>query len=163
MGSAVVVRGLSCPTAGEISRTRDWISVACLARRILNHWTTKEAWRDDIWSRLWRRVRIWMVEPFRKRGSGAKSGQCCIHDIWGSNTFGCFTVYMFGEGSWAEAIMNGLNFSLENLDLTWLSGQSALKFVQEGSSIIRQVGWGDELGPQFSFFFLLYFFFFLIN
>ena len=33
--------------------------------------------------------------------------------------------------------MNGLNFSLENLDLTWLSGQSALKFVQEGSSIIR--------------------------
>ena len=42
MGSAVVVHGLSCPTAGGISWTKDQTHVLCFSMWILNHWTTRE-------------------------------------------------------------------------------------------------------------------------
>ena len=44
MDSLVVVRGLSCFEACGIlvSRTKDQTLAPCIARRSLNHWTTKE-------------------------------------------------------------------------------------------------------------------------
>ena len=35
--------GLVAPKHVESSRTRDWTGVSCIARKILNHWTTREA------------------------------------------------------------------------------------------------------------------------
>ena len=35
--------GLTVPWHEGSSRTRDWTSVSCIARQILNHWTTREA------------------------------------------------------------------------------------------------------------------------
>ena len=40
LGSAVVTRALSCPTACEIFWTRDQSSVPCVGRQILNHWAS---------------------------------------------------------------------------------------------------------------------------
>ena len=41
--SAVVTQGLSCPGHEGASQTRDQAGVPCIVRRILNHWTTREA------------------------------------------------------------------------------------------------------------------------
>ena len=44
-GSLVVVQGLSCPMACGIlvqSLARDWTRIPCIARQILNPWTTRE-------------------------------------------------------------------------------------------------------------------------
>ena len=41
-GSVVAPR-LTCSTACEIFQTKDWTHIACIDRRILNHWPTKEA------------------------------------------------------------------------------------------------------------------------
>ena len=44
MGSVVVACGLSCPVACGMcsSCTRDRTGIPCIARPILNHWTTRE-------------------------------------------------------------------------------------------------------------------------
>ena len=39
----VAAQGLSCPVAWGASWTRDQTGVPCIARQILNHWTTREA------------------------------------------------------------------------------------------------------------------------
>ena len=41
-GTVVVVHGLSCSVACGVCWDRDWNCLPCLARQILNHWTTKE-------------------------------------------------------------------------------------------------------------------------
>ena len=43
LGSVAVVLGLSCSAACGLSWTRNLIYVLCIGRRILNHWTTREA------------------------------------------------------------------------------------------------------------------------
>ena len=45
-GSVVVAHGLTCPTACGISSTRDQTPVPCIARWILNQWTTGEALKE---------------------------------------------------------------------------------------------------------------------
>ena len=41
MGSVVVAHRLSCLQHVESSWTRDWTGIACIARQILKHWTTR--------------------------------------------------------------------------------------------------------------------------
>ena len=43
MGSVVVMHRLSCPVAVGSSQARDQANVPYIARRILNHWITREA------------------------------------------------------------------------------------------------------------------------
>ena len=43
VGSVVVVQGPSCPVACGSLQTRDRTRVLCSGRKILNHWTSREA------------------------------------------------------------------------------------------------------------------------
>ena len=43
LDSVAVALGLRCSEARGASRTRDQTGVPCIARWILNHWTTREA------------------------------------------------------------------------------------------------------------------------